>query len=258
MSTPKTKFINIQTINKMKDIKSIISSRVALGAIVTKKCTIRSISLLEKADNGRVPAIIRLNKLVPAMVQVNQQMIDAKNKHIVELEAAIKAEKDAEKKATLTTELEEEKVWITNHPLDSWFKGERDIIFSSNFDLVAILRQTPKTAFLAKMIVTLIEADEVDTASDILNEIYSFGTTSVLAEDVRANTEYCSPFSDNVSTVSNDSTYHTLFNVEFGDDGLSFVKQMHRRHMDKLAAKLDNISGKKSSRDDDDDEDNDD
>lgn len=260
----------------MKDTKSIIAARVALGATTVKNVVFENVTVLEEDENGRATVIIRVSKDVPAMVQTSARMIDKAERNLNVLknamDDAVKAVETATKKADkITDATKKQEALDTIVPLqeaadaateayneakadfdameeDAWTKGVSNTIFTSNYELLAILRQDPRTVVAAKL---------AQNAPELLEALFIGAKGSVLCEDVEHDTEYCSPFSENTSPVNNDSVYHTLYGVSLGDEGEDTLDELKREHRKMLLKKA--LSGKTASRrrrdDDEDDED---
>lgn len=244
----------------MKDIKTIIKARVALGGITVKNATIIGITVYEGSDKGRYAVSLRINKDVPAMVKVTQIMIDAANRKLANAKAAHdKAVADkAENVDELKAVLDEATAEVASLELDKFVEGTSTTVWSSNYELNAILRNNPKTAFLAKKLTTIGDkGGEVARTimEDLYMQIFGFSTANVLAEKVIKDQEYMAPFSDRISTVVNDSYYTTLYDFTLGEDAADNVRYLHKKHIAELYNKLDAASTKKKSDDDDDEDD---
>lgn len=232
----------------MEDLKALITARVDNGAVVTKKLTMKSVNFGERDDNGRSTAIIRVNQKVPNMVQVNQAMIDKATEdaeHYESLVAGLKGEEKAEAQAKAA----EARAYADSLELNAWVPGMTDVIFSSNYELLAILRNNPQTAQIA---------DLCANSDELLKSIYSYAIASDLAEPVVAGATYNSIFSDNTSVVVNNTIYHTFFNVKFDDEALDFIDELKREYRRELlkqamSASKDKKKSRRSSEDDDED-----
>ena len=95
--------------------------------------------------------------------------------------------------------------------------GERDFIFTSNFELLGVIKHNPQLRFLYRM----AQADET-----LLEDIYIGSTINVLAEDVVSGEEYSNPFSftDEASVVANDSVYHSIYNLVPGAEAQETIE----------------------------------
>ena len=208
----------------MNDLKALINARVEAGAIVTKKLIMKSVKCGDRDDNGRSTAIVRVSQKVPNMVQVNQQMIDkatADAEHYESLVAGLTGDAKAEAKAKAA----EARAYADNLELNAWIPGMTDVIFSSNYELLAILRNNPVTAQIA---------DLCANCDKLLETIYSYAVSSDLAEPVIAGAVYNSIFSENTSVVNNNTIYHTFFNVKFDDEALDFIDELKREYRREL------------------------
>lgn len=232
----------------MEDLKALINARVEAGAVVTKKLTMKSVNFGERDDNGRSTAIVRVSQKVPNMVQVNQAMIDkaiADAEHYESLVAGLTGEAKAEAQAKAA----EVRAYADSLELNAWIPGMTDVIFSSNYELLAILRNNPQTAQIA---------DLCANSDELLKSIYSYAIASDLAEPVVSGQLYNSIFSDNTSVVNNNTIYHTFFNVKFDDEALDFIDELKREYRRELlkqamSASKDKKKSRRSSEEDDED-----
>lgn len=232
----------------MNDLKELINARVEAGAVITKKLTMKSVNFGERDDNGRSTAIIRVSQKVPNMVQVNQQMIDkatADAEHYESLVAGLEGEEKAEAQAKAA----EARAYADSLEINAWIPGMTDVIFSSNYELLAILRNNPQTAQIA---------DLCANSDELLKSIYSYAVTSDLAEPVVSGQLYNSIFSDNTSVVNNNTIYHTFFNVRFDDEAFDFIDELKREYRRELlkqamSASKDKKKTRRSSEEDSDD-----
>lgn len=232
----------------MNDLKELINARVEAGAVVTKKLIMKSVNFGERDDNGRSTAIVRVSQKVPNRVQITQQMIDqaiADAKHYESLVAGLTGEEKAEAQAKAA----EVRVYADSLELNAWIPGMTDVIFSSNYELLAILRNNPQTAQIA---------DLCANSDELLKSIYSYAIVSDLAEPVVSGQLYNSIFSDNTSVVNNNTIYHTFFNVKFDDEALDFIDELKREYRRELlkqamSASKDKKKNRRSSEEDSDD-----
>lgn len=232
----------------MEDLKALINARVEAGAILTKKLVMKSVNFGERDDNGRSTAIVRVSQKVPNMVQVTQQMIDKANEdaeHYESLVAGLKGEEKAEAQAKAA----EVRTYADSLTLGDWIPGMTDVIFSSNYELLAILRNNPQTAQIA---------DLCANSDELLKSIYSYAIASDLSEPVVSGQLYNSIFSDNTSVVNNNTIYHTFFNVKFDDEALDFINDLKREYRRELlkqamSASKDKKKNRRSSEEDSDD-----
>lgn len=230
----------------MEDLKALINARVDNGAVVTKKLIMKSVNFGERDNNDRSTAIVRVSQKVPNMVQVNQAMIDkatADAEHYESLVAGLTGDAKAEAKAKAA----EARAYADSLELNAWVPGMTDVIFSSNYELLAILRNNPQTAQIA---------DLCANSDELLKNIYSYAVASDLAEPVTEGSTYNSIFSDNVSIVTNTSIYHTFFNVKFDDEALDFIDELKREYRRELlkqamSASKDKKKTRRSSEEDD-------
>ena len=132
--------------------------------------------------------------------------------------------------------------------------GERDFIFTSNFELLGVIKHNPQLRFLYRM----AQADET-----LLEDIYIGSTINVLAEDVVSGEEYSNPFSftDEGSVVANDSVYHSIYNLVPGVEAQETIEDCRaikrdlRKDLLKEAMKVSKKARPAVVADDEDDED---
>ena len=208
----------------MEDLKALINARVDNGGIITKKLIMKSVNFGNRDDNGRSTAVIRVNQKVPNMVQVTQQMIDKANEDAEHYESLIVG-LSGEEKAEAQAKAAEFRAYADSLELNAWIPGQTDVIFSSNYELLAILRNNPQTAQIA---------DIFANSDKLLKCIYSYATASDLAEVVVEGQLYNSIFSDNTSVVNKNSIYHTFFNVKFNDEALDFIDELKKEYRKEL------------------------
>ena len=201
----------------MKDIKSIISAKVKEGAKTFKGLTIENIAPYGEPKKGRQGYILTFNKAVRAMVRAEDVDTDALEAAVAEAEALVAKANDEESKAEANAKLAEAKAALAAVEDAEHVRGERDFIFTSNYELLGVIKHNPQLRFLYRM----AQADET-----LLEDIYIGSTISVLAEDVVSGEEYVNPFSfDDTSTVvANDSVYHSIYNLVPGDEAQETIE----------------------------------
>lgn len=201
----------------MKDIKSIISAKVKEGAKTFKGLTIENIAPYGEPKNGRQGYILTFNKPVRAMVRAEDVDTDALEAAVAEAEALVAKANDEESKAEADAKLAEAKAALAAVTDTEHVIGERDFIFTSNYELLGVIKHNPQLRFLYRM----AQADET-----LLEDIYIGSTISVLAEDVVSGEEYVNPFSfDDTSTVvANDSVYHSIYNLVPGAEAQETIE----------------------------------
>ena len=201
----------------MKDIKSIISAKVKEGAKTFKGLTIENIAPYGEPKKGRQGYILTFNKAVRAMVRAEDVDTDALEAAVAEAEALVAEANDKEAKAEADAKLAEAKAALAAVEDAEHVRGERDFIFTSNYELLGVIKHNPQLRFLYRM----AQADET-----LLEDIYIGSTISVLAEDVVSGEEYVNPFSfDDTSTVvANDSVYHSIYNLVPGDEAQETIE----------------------------------
>lgn len=238
----------------MKDIKSIISAKVKEGAKTFKGLTIENLSPYGEPKNGRQGYILTFNKAVRAMVRAEDVDTDALEAAVAEAEALVAKANDEESKAEANAKLAEAKAALAAVEDAEHVIGERDFIFTSNYELLGVIKHNPQLRFLYRM----AQADET-----LLEDIYIGSTISVLAEDVVSGEEYVNPFSfDDTSTVvANDSVYHSIYNLVPGAEAQETIEDCRaikrdlRKDLLKEAMKVGNKARKTVVVDDEDSED---
>ena len=217
----------------MKDIKSIISAKVKEGAKNYKNLVIENLAPYGERKNNRQGYVITLHKAIRAMISVGDVDTEALEAAVSEAEALV-AEADAKVEATKSgTAAEKKEAKDAKAEADAklaeaqaalaavedaeYVIGERDFIFTSNFELLGVIKHNPQLRFLYRM----AQADET-----LLEDIYIGSTISVLAEDVVSGEEYVNPFSfDDTSTVvANDSVYHSIYNLVPGAEAQETIE----------------------------------
>ena len=217
----------------MKDIKSIISAKIKEGAKAYKNLVIENLAPYGERKNGRQGYVITLHKAVRAMISVADVNAEALEAAVSEAEALV-AKAEANMEATKSGTVDEKKaaqdakaeadVKLTDAQAAlaaiqdaEYVIGERDFIFTSNFELLGVIKHNPQLRFLYRM----AQADET-----LLEDIYIGSTISVLAEDVVSGEEYVNPFSfDDTSTVvANDSVYHSIYNLVPGAEAQETIE----------------------------------
>lgn len=217
----------------MKDIKSIISAKVKEGAKAYKGLVVENLAPYGELKNGRQGYIITLNKAVRAMVSADDVDTEALETAVAEAEALVaeadanveatksgtaaekKAAKDA--KAEADAKLAEAQAALAALEDAEYVIGERDFIFTSNFELLGVIKHNPALRFLHRM----AQADET-----LLEDIYIGSTINVLAEDVVSGEEYVNPFSftEEGNAVANDSVYHSIYNLVPGAEAQETIE----------------------------------
>lgn len=217
----------------MKDIKSIISAKVKEGAKAYKGRIIENLAPYGELTKGRQGYIITLNKPVRAMVSANDIDTEALEAAVSEAEALV-AEADANVEATKSGTTEEKKnAKAAKAEADAkladaqaalaaiqdaeYVIGERDFIFTSNIELLGVIKHNPQLRFLYRM----AQADET-----LLEDIYIGSSINVLAEDVVSGEEYVNPFSftEEGNVVANDSIYHSIYNLVPGAEAQETIE----------------------------------
>ena len=217
----------------MKDIKSIISAKVKEGAKAYKNLVIENLAPYGERKNGRQGYIITLNKSVRAMISVGDVDAEALEAAVSEAEALVaKAEANIEATKSGTTDekkaaqdakaeahakLADAQAALAAIKDAEYVIGERDFIFTSNFELLGVIKHNPQLRFLYRM----AQADET-----LLEDIYIGSTINVLAEDVVSGEEYVNPFSftDEGDVVANDSVYHSIYNLVPGAEAQETIE----------------------------------
>ena len=201
----------------MKDIKSIISAKVKEGAKTFKGLTIENLSPYGEPKNGRQGYILTFNKPVRAMVRAEDVDTDALEAAVAEAEALVAKANDKEAKVEADAKLAEAKAALAAITDAEHVIGERDFIFTSNYELLGVIKHNPQLRFLYRM----AQADET-----LLEDIYIGSTISVLAEDVVSGEEYVNPFSftDEGNVVANDSVYHSIYNLVPGAEAQETIE----------------------------------
>ena len=238
----------------MKDIKSIISAKVKEGAKTFKGLTIENISPYGEPKKGRQGYILTFNKPVRAMIRAEDVDTDALEAAVAEAEALVAKANDKESKAEADAKLAEAKAALAAIEDAEYVIGERDFIFTSNYELLGVIKHNPQLRFLYRM----AQADET-----LLEDIYIGSTISVLAEDVVSGEEYVNPFSftDEGNVVANDSVYHSIYNLVPGAEAQETIEDCRaikrdlRKDLLKEAMKAGNKARKTVVVDDEDSED---
>ena len=201
----------------MKDIKSIISAKVKEGAKTFKGLTIENISPYGEPKKGRQGYILTFNKPVRAMIRAEDVDTDALEAAVAEAEDLVAKANDKESKAEADAKLAEAKAALAAIEDAEYVIGERDFIFTSNYELLGVIKHNPQLRFLYRM----AQADET-----LLEDIYIGSTISVLAEDVVGGEEYVNPFSftDEGNVVANDSVYHSIYNLVPGAEAQETIE----------------------------------
>ena len=176
------------------DSKKVISELVNNGANnVVKDVTIRNINTTEMTNYARVA--ITLDKPVKGYV-ANPNLGKTPGKDGVPADADVTSE---------------------------YVIGLVNVIFVSNFSLIATLREIPDVAFAGNAL--------LDSPKRI-GVILSGATINIVQEAVAEGQEYKNPFSDNSTptVVKHDSYYNHVFDIRLSAFGLKML--------DKLAEKM--------------------
>lgn len=107
---------------------------------------------------------------------------------------------------------------------DEYVIGEVNVIFVSNFSLIATLRDIPDVAFAGNSL--------LDNPKRI-GVILSGATINIVQEAVAEGQEYRNPFSDNAAStvVKHDSYYNHVFDIRLGDFGKKMVFELAKHIM---------------------------
>lgn len=231
----------------MKDIKSIISARIKEGATAIKNVVVYNIAPYGEKRNNRQGYILTLNKDVPSMVTVDDDAVADAEAKVAEAEAALAALGEKDDKTEAEAAVAAAKEYLASLETSEYVKGERNVIFTSNFELIGLLKSNPRTKFLARM----AQADE-----DILLDLIDGATVNILCEDVEEGEEYLSPFTykDEGSTVEHDSVYHSLYNLVLSDEGESWMKELKKIQLQITKERMMKAMRRSSNIDDDEDD----
>jgi len=107
---------------------------------------------------------------------------------------------------------------------DDYIVGTTNVIFVSNFSIIAALREIPDVAFAGN---ALLESPKR------IGVILSGATINVIQEAVAAGQEYNNPFSDNPtpSVVKHDNYFNHVFDIRLGDFGKTMVFELAKHIM---------------------------
>lgn len=107
---------------------------------------------------------------------------------------------------------------------DEYIEGPTNVIFVSNFSLIANLREIPEVAFAGN---TLLEKPKA------IGVILSGAKISVLQEAVAEGQEYKNPFSDNPTPmiVKHNSFYNHVYDIHLSDFGEKMVMELAKHIM---------------------------
>lgn len=107
---------------------------------------------------------------------------------------------------------------------DEYVIGMVNVIFVSNFSLIATLREIPDVAFAGN---ALLESPKR------IGVILSGATINIVQESVAEGQEYRNPFSDNgtPTVVKHDSFYNHVFDIRLGDFGKQMVFELAKHIM---------------------------
>lgn len=102
--------------------------------------------------------------------------------------------------------------------------GLVNVIFVSNFSLIATLREIPDVAFAGN---ALLESPKR------IGVILSGAKINIVQESVTEGQEYRNPFSDNASptVVKHDSYYNHVFDIRLGEFGKQMVFELAKHIM---------------------------
>lgn len=201
----------------MKDIKSIISAKVKEGAHVYKNVGVENLSPYGEVKNGRQGYIMTLNKPIRAMVSTSDVDTTELEEAVMIAKAEVEAATDAATKTAAEAKLAEAQANLAAIENEDYVINERDFIFTSNFELLGVIKHNTQLRFMYKM----AQVDE-----SLLEEIYVGSTVNILAEDVIANQEYVNPFrfTNDGKIVLHDSVYHAIYNLIPGDEAMEAVE----------------------------------
>lgn len=107
---------------------------------------------------------------------------------------------------------------------DAYVIGDVNVIFVSNFSLIATLREIPDVAFAGN---SLLESPKR------IGVILSGATINIVQEAVAEGQEYKNPFSDNATptVVKHDSYYNHVFDIRLGAFGKQMVFELAKHIM---------------------------
>lgn len=107
---------------------------------------------------------------------------------------------------------------------DEYIEGTTNVIFVSNFSLIANLREIPEVAFAGN---TLLEKPKA------LGVILSGAKINVLQEVVAEGQNYSNPFSDNPTpvVVKHNSFYNHIYDIRLSDFGEKMVMELAKHIM---------------------------
>ena len=107
---------------------------------------------------------------------------------------------------------------------DAYVVGLTNVIFVSNFSLIATLREIPDVAFAGN---SLLESPKR------IGVIMSGATINIVQEAVAEGQEYKNPFSDNAAptVVKHDSFYNHVYDIRLGDFGKQMVFELAKHIM---------------------------
>ena len=175
------------------DAKKVIANLKSVAANnVINDITIRNINVTEMSTYARVA--ITLDKAVKGMIQ-NPNFGVATNT-----------------------------VPAGTNVADEYIEGETNVIFVSNFSLIANLREIPEVAFAGN---TLLEKPKA------LGVILSGAKINILQEVVAEGQEYNNPFSDNPTSmvVKHNSFYNHVYDIRLSDFGEKMVMELAKHIM---------------------------
>lgn len=107
---------------------------------------------------------------------------------------------------------------------DEYIEGLTNVIFVSNFSLIANLREIPEVAFAGN---TLLEKPKA------LGVVLSGAKINILQEAVVEGQEYNNPFSDNPTPmlVKHNSYYNHVYNIRLSEFGEKMVMELAKHIM---------------------------
>lgn len=107
---------------------------------------------------------------------------------------------------------------------DEYVEGETNVIFVSNFSLIANFREIPEVAFAGN---TLLEKPKA------IGVILSGAKINVLQEAVAEGQEYKNPFSDNPTpmVVKHNSFYNHVYDIRLSDFGEKMAMELAKHIM---------------------------
>lgn len=236
----------------MKSVASIVNAlRKEESVTIVENVTLVG-AHVGAVSNGRCTIALRTGKPVIGMIPVTDELKAKLQAAVDDAEAAVAAA-DKDSKATAEAALADANLKLEEANKNDYVVGETDVIFTSNYEVMALLRQNPETRFLAKL---------VDKMPEIVEDLLNEGSVNVICQRVVAGEQYSNPFSEQNKTVlvKNNSVFHNLFQLVMSRFGISYAKQLRKMQMQIMMKEMmKKMSSKSTSAlDDDDDDDTDD